>query len=253
MGQKTVMITGAARGIGEACAKAFLAAGYYVIAAGRTAPAWEVPESRAASLARIALDVRDEAAIDAAAARADAEGHTIRVLVNNAGVSLGSPIALMTTEMWKENFRVNTDGTFFCTRAVVRILQDRGLSGSIINIASVAGKNGFADTAAYCAAKAAVIGFTRGLAAELGKNDITVNAICPGSVETAMIQGVIDELAAAGGEEKAVVRARMEASIPMRRFQKPEDVAALALFLASDGARNISGESINLDGGAVRD
>ena len=253
MKQKTAMITGAGRGIGEACAKAFLEAGYYVIAAGRTAPAWEIPKEREAHLERIALDVRDETTIDAAVTRADGEGHTVRVLVNNAGVSIGAPIEQMTTEIWRENFRVNTEGTFFCTRAAVRILLEKGLSGSVINIASVAGKNGFSDTSAYCAAKAAVIGFTRGLAAELGKNDITVNAICPGSVETPMIQGVIDELARAGGEEKEAVRLRMEASIPMKRFQKPQDVAALTLFLASDGARNISGESINLDGGAVRD
>ena len=253
MAQKTVMITGAGRGIGEACAKAFLTAGYYVIAAGRTAPAWEVPDDQEAHLERIALDGRDEEAVDAAFSKADSEGRTVRALVNNAGVSIGAPIGKMTTEIWRENFRVNTDGTFFCTRAAVRILLERELSGSVINIASVAGKNGFSDTSAYCAAKAAVIGFTRGLAAELGKNDITVNAICPGSVETPMIRGVIDELARAGREEKEAVRARMEGSIPMKRFQKPEDVAALALFLASDGARNISGESINLDGGAVRD
>lgn len=253
MNNKTVMITGAGRGIGEAAAKAFLEEGYHVIAAGRTVPGWEVPARLEAALERIALDVTDEKAVDEAVKRAADSCHPIRVLVNNAGISTGAPIAKMSTDMWKTNFRVNTDGTFFCTRAVVRVLQEKNLSGSIINIASIAGKIAFADTCAYCAAKAAVIGMTRGLAVELGPYDISVNAICPGSVDTRMIKGVIDDIAGTTGDSREAVRRRMEFSIPMRRFQSPEDVAALAVFLGSEKARNINGEAINLDGGVIRD
>ena len=129
----------------------------------------------------------------------------------------------------------------------------RGAAGRIINISSIAGKNGFPNSSAYCASKAAVIGFTRSLAAELGDKDITVNAICPGSVATPMIESVIDTIAANTGMSRTDVRTMMESGIPMKRFQTPEDVASLVLFLASDLAGNISGESLNLDGGVVRD
>lgn len=249
--QSTVLITGAGGGSGAATAKAFLARGYRVIAGDLRTPDWETDFED--QLQRVQLDVTDEAAIDRLVAQAEADGTPIQVLVNNAGIAIGVPIQDMTTEIWMKNLAVNTTGTFFCTRAVVRVLLKNHLVGSIINIASVAGKNGFADTAAYCASKAGIIGFTRGLAAELGPKDITVNAICPGSVDTPMIQRVIDDIAKDSGDPEDMIRERMVASIPMKRFQTPEDIAALAVFLGSDYARNINGESINLDGGAVRD
>ena len=117
----------------------------------------------------------------------------------------------------------------------------------------LAGKNGFANSSGYCASKAAVIGFTRALAAELGGYDITVNAVCPGSVATPMIEEVIQNISANTGMSKDEARTMMESGIPLKRFQQPEDVAQLVCFLASDAAKNISGESINLDGGVVRD
>lgn len=247
----TVLVTGAGGGSGEATAKAFLRAGYSVIAGDLQVPAWETEYE--SQLTRVKMDISQEDEVNDVVRRAAESGHPIQILVNNAGVAIGVPIEQMSTEIWNKNLSVNATGTFFCTRAVVSILLEKGLPGSIINIASIAGKNGFANTAAYCASKAGVIGMTRGLAAELGPKDITVNAICPGSVDTPMIQRVIDGICADTGEDQSTVRRRMESSIPMNRFQKPADIAALALFLASDGARNINGEAINLDGGVVRD
>lgn len=247
----TVLVTGAGGGSGAATAKAFLANGYRVIAGDLLAPTWETEYEEC--LMRVQMDISCEETVNKIVRDTADAGHPIQVLVNNAGVAIGAPIQQMSTEIWNKNLTINTTGTFFCTRAVVSILLEMGLPGSVINIASVAGKNGFANTAAYCASKAGIIGMTRGLAVELGPKDITVNAICPGSVDTPMIQRVIDGISSSTGEEKSAVRCRMESSIPMNRFQKPEDIAALALFLASDGARNISGESINLDGGVVRD
>ena len=135
----------------------------------------------------------------------------------------------------------------------VRGMKKSGRGGRIINIASIAGKNGFQNASAYGASKAAVIGFTRSLAAELGPFGITVNAICPGSVDTPMIEKVIQNIMAASGMEHDAVRKMMESGIPLQRFQTPEDVANLVCFLASDEAKNISGESMNLDGGVIRD
>lgn len=247
----TVLVTGAGSGSGAATAKAFLANGYRVIAGDLFAPTWEAEcEDR---LLRVQMDIINEDTVNKIVCDSSDAGFPIQVLVNNAGVAIGAPIQEMSTEIWNKNLTINTTGTFFCTRAVVSILLDKRLPGSIINIASVAGKNGFSNTAAYCASKAGIIGMTRGLAVELGPNDITVNAICPGSVDTPMIQRVIDDIASETGEERSVIRRRMESTIPMNRFQQPKDIAALALFLASDAARNISGESINLDGGVVRD
>ena len=247
----TVLVTGAGGGSGETTARAFLHAGYPVIAGDLQVPVWETEYE--SLLTRVKMDISQEDQVNDVVRCAVESGHPIQILINNAGVAIGVPIEQMSTEIWNKNLSVNATGTFFCTRAVVSILLEKGLPGSIINIASIAGKNGFANTAAYCASKAGVIGMTRGLAAELGPRDITVNAICPGSVDTPMIQRVINGISADTGEDKRTVRRRMESSIPMNRFQKPEDIAALALFLASDGARNISGEAINLDGGVVRD
>ena len=159
----------------------------------------------------------------------------------------------MTLNDWERMFAVNCTGTFLCTRAVVRNLLANKAPGSVINIASVGGKNAFPSQSHYCASKAAVIGFTRSLAVELGPAGIRVNAICPGSIDTPMLSRVAEDIAENTGQPLEQVKKSMVMSIPLRRLQEPEDVARLALFLASDDAANINGESINLDGGMVRD
>ena len=248
---KTVLVTGAAGGSGAAIAQAFLQEGSYVIASDIIKPAWGTPfEER---LNRVILDVCDESSVVQLIDSIKKNGRVINVLVNNAGIAIGCPIEEMTLEIWNKNMTVNATGTFFCTREIVKLLLSESIPGSIINISSIAGKNGFPNAAAYCASKSAIIGFTRSLAVELGPKDITINAICPGSVDTPMISKVVDFLSEDSGRSKQETRKNMMATIPMRRFQTPEDVASLVLFLSSDGARNINGESINLDGGVVRD
>lgn len=249
--QKTVLVTGASGGSGEAIAKAFLLEGAFVIASDIVAPKWETPYE--GQLFRAVLDVTDEAAITALIHRFARDGKPINVLVNNAGIAIGSSIEEMETKVWTQNFTVNTTGTFLCTREVVKHLMRSNASGSIINVSSIAGKNGFPNSVAYCASKAAIIGLTRSLAVELGPRDITVNAICPGSVDTPMIAKVVEYLSELTGKTQQETRKSMETGIPMQRFQTPQDIAALVVFLASDNARNINGESINIDGGVVRD
>ena len=174
-------------------------------------------------------------------------------MVNNAGIAIEGAVQDYSLDTWNKVLSVNATGTFLCTREMVRGLFSRKQSGRIVNIASIAGKNGFPNSPAYCASKAAVIGLTRSLAIELGSHDITVNAICPGSVDTPMIRSVIDRISANSGKTEEEVRASMVSGIPMKRFQTPDDVANLCVFLASDLSRNINGETINLDGGVVRD
>ena len=243
-------ITGAGRGTGKTIAERFLSEGASVAAADLTRPSW-MRESE--TFLPLACDVSNEKMVGEAWETAFRKFGTIDILVNNAGISIECPLTEMETDLWKKVFAINTDGVFYCARAAVRGMIESGKGGRIINIASIAGKNGFRNASAYGASKAAVIGFTRSLAAELGPFGITVNAVCPGSVDTPMIETVIQNIMAASGMEHDAVRKMMESEIPLRRFQTPEDVADLVCFLASDNAGNISGESINLDGGVVRD
>lgn len=245
-----VFITGAGRGIGKAIAEKFLSEGAFVAAASLDLPSW-MQESE--TFLPLAFDVSNEKMVEEAWKAASRKFGTVDILVNNAGVSAECPVTEMGTELWKKVFATNVDGVFYCTRAAVRGMKASGRGGRIINISSIAGKNGFQNASAYGASKAAVIGFTRSLAAELGPFGITVNAVCPGSVDTPMIETVIQNIMAASGMEHDAVRKMMESGIPLRRFQTPEDVAGLVCFLASDEAKNISGESMNLDGGVVRD
>ena len=245
-----VMVTGAGGGSGKAIAEHFLNAGAAVIAADLNAPSWKEPSDL---FYPVSCDISDAQRVETVIAEAVARFGYIDILVNNAGIAIEAPLVDFKLDVWEKIFNVNVKGTFLCTQAAVRSMIAAKKPGSIINIASIAGKNGFANSSAYCASKAAVIGFTRALAAELGGSDITVNAICPGSVATPMIEEVIGNISSNTGMSRDEARAMMESGIPLKRFQQPDDVAQLVCFLASDAARNISGESINLDGGVVRD
>ena len=248
-----VFVTGAGRGSGEAIAKLFLKNGAVVAATDLATPSWSVEENEE-NLIRLAVDVSDEKAVEDAVKFVNSKTTGINVLINNAGIAKPDcPVTEETTAALEKMFKVNVEGVFFTVRAVARDLIKKGEPGAIVNVASVAGKNGFQGSSLYGATKAAVIGFTRNLAPELGPHDITVNAICPGSVDTPMIVGVMENISKNTGMSLPEVRKMMESGIPMRRFQTPSDVADLCYFLASDGARNISGESMNLDGGSVRD
>lgn len=247
---KTVLVTGAGGGSGKAIAETFLRSGANVIAADLKLPLWHEPTDM---FHPVAMDVSMEDAVEKVVSEYCSKYGCIDILVNNAGIAIESPLIDFQLDVWQKIFKVNAEGTFLCTRAVTRCLVEKKIPGRIINIASIAGKNGFPNSSAYCASKAAVIGFTRALAAELGQYGITVNAICPGSVATPMIESVINTISANSGMSKPEVRTMMESGIPLKRFQEPQDVANLVCFLASDYAGNISGESMNLDGAVIRD
>lgn len=249
--KKTAIITGAGRGIGKTIAEHFLKSGYQVVACSRKKPGWST--SHADRLLRVACDVSDEQSVMEMVRHGISKFGRIHVLVNNAGIFMGGSVVEDTAEIYQKVLAVNVIGTFLTTREVLRDMYANGTEGRIINIASIAGKNAFADAGAYCASKAAVIGFTRSIAQECGPRGITANAICPGSVYTPMLEGVMARIQASTDQAKERVRNDMEASIPIRCFQAPEDIAQLCLFLASDGAKNINGEAINIDGGMVRD
>jgi NAD(P)-dependent dehydrogenase (short-subunit alcohol dehydrogenase family) len=174
------------------------------------------------------------------------------ILVNNAGVTRYLDIMEITEEDWDRIHRVNAKGVFFCMQRAAREMIAQGQGGRIINIASIAGK-GYAGTsnASYAGSKGAVIAMTMIAAHQLGRYDINVNAICPGVTRTAMSQGSLDRRAAALGVTVAELERRRLESIPIRRANEPEDIAAMAMFLAGSGARNITGQAFNVDGGLV--
>ena len=254
---RVAIVTGAGNGIGKATAVALAQAGARVVAVDIDPAAAKVTADAVAALGRPSLaldaDVGDVASIDRMVGRvADTFGR-IDVLVNNAGVTRRAYIMDLTEDDWERIMRVNGKGVFFCLQRVAREMIPRR-SGVIVNIASIAGK-GYAGTsnAIYAASKGAVISLTRIAALQLARHDINVNAICPGTTVTALSEGNLTSRAREEGLSVEDMARRRNSAIPLGRPNEPEDIAALAVFLASPGARNITGQSFNVDGGIIFD
>ncbi len=249
------LVTGAGQGIGKSSALALGEAGAHVAVVDINGQTAEETSSEILAMGRQSLalqaDVGDVNEIDRLVRQTlDAFGH-IDILVNNAGVTRRSYIMDLTEEDWDRIFRVNAKGVFFCLQRVAREMIPRR-SGRIINIASIAGK-GYAGTsnAVYAASKGAVISLTKIAAQQLGPHNINVNSICPGVTNTALSRANLHIRAQEEGVSEEEIQRRRVESIPLRRANEPEDIAAMAVFLASPGARNISGQAFNVDGGLI--
>ncbi len=238
---KIALITGARRGIGRAIALEYARNGADCILWARSAPDELAEEIRALGrrVLPAAVDVSDGAAVDAAVKEAIKEFGGVDILVNNAGVTDDSLLIRMKLEQWQRVLDVNLTGAFNCCKAVTRPMLKND-SGRIINISSVVGQMGNAGQANYAASKAGLIGFSKSLAKELGSRGITVNAIAPGFIDT-------DMTAEMNEEAKAVLLSQ----IPLGSLGAVEDIAHCALYLASDGARYVTGQVLNVDGGLV--
>jgi NAD(P)-dependent dehydrogenase (short-subunit alcohol dehydrogenase family) len=260
LADKIVLVTGAGAGIGRAIALAMAGNGAIVAVADIDSTAAHLTaadcsqEGAAVENRRalaIAADCGDVASIDAMVARTVAEFGRLDVIVNNAGVTRYAYIMDLTEADWDRIHRVNAKGVFFCLQRAAREMMQTG-GGRIINIASISGRGyAGASNAAYAASKGAVIALTKMAAQQLGRYNINVNAICPGVTRTELGARNSVTRAAERGITVAEMQAEQEASIPIRRANTPEDIAAMAVFLASPGARNITGQSYNVDGGLV--
>jgi dihydroanticapsin dehydrogenase len=259
---EVVWVTGAARGIGAAVVEAFAARGARVVASDLSFP--EGPLSPAdPSSGRVAarvggggvwrahVDVSSELSVEALADEIGAHPQlgTVGVLVNSAGSSTMARVVDTTVEQWEFNQGLNARGSFLTARAVARRLEGAGRAGRVVLVASQAGKNGYRCMGAYVASKHAVLGLVKTLAIEEAPFGITVNAVCPGIVETDMKRRERVEGGALRGMTAAEVQAEDTSQVPLGRTGQPADVAGVCLFLASDLAGYMTGQAINVTGG----
>lgn len=245
---KTALITGGARGIGAAFARAFLREGAQVMVADLSEAA--VAEAATAMGCHgVQMDVTRQDSIDAAIAQAVAKMGGLDILVNNAGVYDLAPIVDITRESYDKLFAVNVAGTLFTLQAAARVMIDQGRGGRIINLASQAGRRGEPLGAVYCATKAAVISLTQSAGLNLIRHGISVNAIAPGVIESDMWDHVDALFAAAEGLPLGEKKARVGAAVPFGRFGTADEVAGMAVFLASDEAAYITAQTYGVDGG----
>ena len=250
---KIVLVTGAGAGIGRAIALALAKEGATLAAADIDAAAAQKTATDAAGNKGLAIeaDCGDVGSIDVMVSRVVKELGQIDIIVNNAGVTRYAYIMDLTEADWDRIHRVNAKGVFFCLQRAAREMMRQG-GGRIINIASISGR-GYpgASNAAYAASKGAVISLTWMAARQLGRYNINVNAICPGVTRTELGTRNAVTRAAERGITVEELQAEQEARIPIGRANLPEDIAAMAVFLTSPAARNITGQAYNVDGGLV--
>lgn len=253
---KIVLITGGGRGIGRAIALAFAREGAQVAVAARSLDqveqvALQITQQFSTQSLPIVCDVSDVSSVEAMFARlTESLGRGPDILVNNAGVAESAPLTRTTDELWHRHLAINLSGTFYCTRAALPPMIERGW-GRVINIASIAGKIGAPYIAAYSASKHGVLGLTRSVALEVAAKGITVNAICPGYVDTDMTTSAIENITKKTGIQAEQAMESIKKMSPQNRLVEPEEVAALAVLLASEDGRGITGQAINVDGGTV--
>jgi len=242
---KTVLITGGSRGIGAACVAFFSEAGADVAFTYQAnSDAAKIVADKYSKFSRIKtykVDLKKSESIKSSIKKILADFGRIDILVNNAGIWKYGPVEKMTLTQWEETIKINLTGTFLFTKAVIPSMK-KNKFGRIINITSTAGQRGEANYSHYAASKGGVISFTKSMASELGKYNITTNSVAPGWVDTDMTSGELSN---------KKYRKEVTEDIPVQRIATAEDIAGPVLFLASELARHINGEILNVNGGSI--
>jgi meso-butanediol dehydrogenase / (S,S)-butanediol dehydrogenase / diacetyl reductase len=250
---RRALVTGAGTGIGRAIAQALAAAGARVAVTDLDAASAQAVAERLEGAIASRLDVTDAAETTRIMDRAAHQLGGLEIVCANAGVSTMAPVVDLTEEAWEHNMAVNAKGVFLTNQAAVRHFLAHGVKGAIVNTASLAGKQGVALLAHYAASKFAVVGFTQSLAREIAQHGIRVNCVCPGFVRTSMQDREVAWEAKLRGMTADAVREEYIALTPLGRLEEPADVADAVVFLASDAARFITGEALNVTGGVRMD
>jgi NAD(P)-dependent dehydrogenase (short-subunit alcohol dehydrogenase family) len=252
---KGAVITGGGRGIGAATARSLAAAGATVVLAARSRDQLEATAEQLRNdgwrAFAVPCDVTDPEQVAALATAARVHAGTVDVLVNNAGIAHSAPLKAISLELWNHLFAVNVTGTFLCAQAFLPGMLERGW-GRVVNVASIAGKTGAPYITAYAATKHAVVGFTRALAAEVAPRGVTVNAVCPGYVDTDMTTESVDRIVRKTGIGAEQALEHMRRTSPQNRLFTADEVAYLIASLCDPRAGGVNGQAVVLDGGGVQ-
>jgi 3-hydroxybutyrate dehydrogenase len=252
---RIALVTGGGRGIGRAIALAFAREGAHVAVTARTSSELDAVAAEVRALGRKALavpcDVGDRTQVDDAVRRVTEHLGRVEILVNNAGIAVSAKLLETDEDLWERHLRINLTGAFFMTRAVLPgMLSARW--GRVINIASIAGRQGYPYITAYTASKHGLLGLTRALAQEVVTAGVTVNAICPGYVATDLTWAGARNIQERTGRTYDEAVRSLAAHSPQKRLIEPEEVAAVAVLLASDEGRGVTAQAWNVDGGTVQ-
>jgi NAD(P)-dependent dehydrogenase (short-subunit alcohol dehydrogenase family) len=252
---RVALITGGGRGIGRAVALSLAAAGADVAVSGRNAELLEETVGAILAMGRraasVVCDVSERSQVEAMVTRVKQDLGDPLILVNNAGVAASAKLVDTTDEMWDRMLRVNATSAFYATRAALPAML-AAKWGRIVNMASVAAKAGAPYIVAYTASKHALLGLTRAAAAEVAGRGITVNAVCPGYVDTEMTDRSTANISKRTGRSEPDARKILEGFSPQGRLMTAEEVAALTSYLCTEAARGVNGQGIVLDGGALQ-
>jgi NAD(P)-dependent dehydrogenase (short-subunit alcohol dehydrogenase family) len=242
------LVTGGGSGVGRAIALALAGAGIDVTICGRREAGLAEVTRESGRIFGIAADVTDEAAMASLYSSAEAAHGPIDIVVANAGISGSAPAHRTALTDWQRTLDVNLTGAFLTVKPALAGMAARK-HGRIVFVASTAGLKGYPYVAAYVAAKHGVVGLMRALAVETAKSGVTVNAVCPGFVETEMLEESIQRIVEKTGRSADEARASLASTNPQGRFIEPQEVAAAVLWLCGDAARSITGQTISISGG----
>lgn len=249
MSGKTALVTGGGRGIGEAIARRLAREGARVVVTGRN-------QERIGAVARdidgvaLTADLSDRAATDRLLEELGSAVGRVDILVNNAGVAVSAPLGKVDDAMWDRMMEINATATFRLCRGLIPAMVEHGW-GRVVNIASNAGVSGYRYSLAYCASKHAVVGLTRGLAIDLAATGVTINAVCPGWVDTDLAAEAISRIVEKTGRSADEARARLETMSPQKRIIQPGEVAHMVAMLCDDAAQAVHGQALVIDGGQI--
>lgn len=245
---KHALVTGGGSGVGKAIALALAGAGVAVTICGRREAALAEVAKENGRIIGIAADVTNETEMATLYQKAEAARGPFDIVVANAGMAASAPAHKTSLDDWQRTLNVNLTGAFLTVKPALAEMTARN-TGRIVFVASTAGLKGYAYVGAYVAAKHGVVGLMRALAAETARSAVTVNAVCPGFVETDMLEESIQRIVEKTGRSAADARRSLSATNPQGRFIQPDEVAAAVLWLCSDAARSITGQAISISGG----